>query len=232
MPDGIINGNNFDWIERISRTRISGSVTLGQSALQGSLFGSIFELILMGNFSKMKKYILLDRDGVINEESPAFIKSPDEWLAIDKSLDAIALLNQYGYKIVVVTNQSGLARGLFNEKTLNDIHQKMCDEAIKAGGEIEAVYFCPHQGSDLCECRKPKAGLLKQFATDYDVDLKDVCFVGDSFRDIQAAQAGGATPILVKTGNGKKTLQANPQLLTSILIFENLYDTAKYLTLG
>ncbi len=180
----------------------------------------------------MKKYVLLDRDGVINEESPTFIKSPDEWLPLEKSLEAIALLSQNGFDIVVITNQSGLARGLFDEKTLTEIHQKMRDEVAKVGGEIEAIYFCPHQTSDLCECRKPKAGLLKQFAADYDVDLKDIYFVGDSLRDIQAAQNAGAIPVLVKTGNGAKTLQQNPQFFTSILIFENLYDTAKHLTIG
>ncbi|MDD2863847.1 MAG: D-glycero-beta-D-manno-heptose 1,7-bisphosphate 7-phosphatase [Methylococcales bacterium] len=177
----------------------------------------------------MKKYILLDRDGVINQDSDEFIKSPDEWLPLEKSLDAIALLNQNGYKVVVITNQSGLARGYFNKKTLNSIHAKMRDEAAKVGGEIEAIYFCPHQASDDCKCRKPKAGLLKQFASDYDVDLAEIYFIGDSLRDIQAAQAGGAMPVLVKTGNGAKTLQENPQFLTSLLIFENLYDAAKSL---
>jgi D-glycero-D-manno-heptose 1,7-bisphosphate phosphatase len=178
----------------------------------------------------MQKYILLDRDGVINEESPAFIKSPDEFLPLENSLEAIALLNQHDYKIVVITNQSGLARGFFDEKTLNLIHQKMRDELEKVGGKIEAIYFCPHQASDLCECRKPKAGLLKQFAADYDVDLSQIYFIGDSLRDIQAAQNAGAIPVLVKTGNGLKTLQENPQFLTSLLIFETLYDTAKHFT--
>ena len=178
----------------------------------------------------MQKYILLDRDGVINQDSEAFIKSPDEWSPLEKSLEAIALLNQHDYKAVVITNQSGLARNLFDEKTLNLIHQKMRDELMKVGGEIEAVYFCPHQANDLCECRKPKAGLLLKFAADYNVDLSEIAFVGDSLRDIQAAQNAGATPILVKTGNGSKTLQNNPQFLTSLLTFENLYDAAKFLT--
>jgi D-glycero-D-manno-heptose 1,7-bisphosphate phosphatase len=176
----------------------------------------------------MQKYILLDRDGVINEESPAFIKSPDEFLPLEKSLEAIELLNQHDYKVVVITNQSGLARGLFDEKTLNLIHQKMRDELVKVGGEIEAVYFCPHQANDSCECRKPKAGLLLNFAADYNVDLSQIYFIGDSLRDIQAAQNAGAKPILVKTGNGTKTLQQNPNL--SLLTFENLYDAAKFLT--
>ena len=177
----------------------------------------------------MKKYILLDRDGVINQDSDEFIKSPDEWLPIHGSLEAIALLNQHGFRVVVITNQSGLARGLFDEKTLNFIHQKMRNELSKVGGEIEAIYFCPHQSSDECKCRKPKAGLLKQFAADYAVDLSKVAFIGDSLRDIQAAQLVGAIPILVKTGNGAKTLHDNPQFLTSLSLFENLHDAAKFL---
>lgn len=175
----------------------------------------------------MKKYILLDRDGVINHDSDDFIKSPEEWLPLEKSLEAIALLNQNGYKVVVVTNQSGIARGYFTKKMLGMIHAKMRDEAAKVGGAIEAIYFCPHQASDECKCRKPKAGLIKQFAVDYDVDLSQTYFIGDSLRDVQAAQAGGTIPILLKTGNGAKTLQENPDLLTSLLIFENLYDAAK-----
>ncbi len=176
----------------------------------------------------MKKYLLLDRDGVINHDSDEFIKSPEEWLSLENSLEAIALLTQHGFSVVVITNQSGLARGLFDEKTLNAIHQKMRDEVAKVGGEIEAIYFCPHQAADLCECRKPKAGLLLKFAADYNVDLSEIAFIGDSLRDIQASQNAGATPILVKTGNGSKTLQQNPEL--SLLTFENLYDAAKFIT--
>ncbi len=178
----------------------------------------------------MQKYLLLDRDGVINHDSDEFIKSPEEWLPIEKSLEAIVHLNQHDYKIVVITNQSGLARGLFDEKTLNNIHQKMRDELAKIGGEIEAIYFCPHQAADCCDCRKPKAGLLRQFAADYNVDLSEIYFIGDSLRDIHAAQYAGAKPALVKTGNGAKTLQNNPPFLTSLLTFENLYDAAKFIT--
>ena len=177
----------------------------------------------------MKKYILLDRDGVINHDSKSFIKSPDEWLPIHGSLAAIALLNQHGFRVVVISNQSGLARDLFDEKTLDLIHEKMRDAVAELGGKIEAIYFCPHQADDCCECRKPKAGLLKQFAADYAVDLSKIAFIGDSLRDIQAAQTVGATPILVKTGNGANTLQNNPQFLTSLLLFENLHDAAKFL---
>jgi D-glycero-D-manno-heptose 1,7-bisphosphate phosphatase len=175
----------------------------------------------------MKKYILLDRDGVINHDSDDFIKSPEEWLPLEKSLEAIALLNQHGYKIAVITNQSGIARGYLSKKMLNIIHAKMRDEVSRVGGSIEEIYFCPHQASDECKCRKPKAGLIKQFAADYGVDLSQIYFIGDSLRDIQASQNAGTIPVLVKTGNGVKTLQENPEFLTSLLIFENLYDAAK-----
>ena len=98
----------------------------------------------------MQRYILLDRDGVINHDSDAFIKSPEEWLPIDNSLQAIALLNKHDFRVVVITNQSGLARGLFDEKMLNAIHDKMRVELSKHGGEIETIYFCPHQASYFC----------------------------------------------------------------------------------
>ena len=177
----------------------------------------------------MVNYVLLDRDGVINHDSDNFIKSPAEWRAIDGSLDAIALLNQHGFRTVVISNQSGLARGLFDEAMLDRIHEKMCSSVNAKGGHIDAIYFCPHHADDLCECRKPKAGLLKQFAAEKQVALDKTFFIGDSLRDIEAAQRVGATPILVKTGNGNKTLQNNPQLLTSLLIFEDLHDAANYL---
>jgi D-glycero-D-manno-heptose 1,7-bisphosphate phosphatase len=173
------------------------------------------------------RYLLLDRDGVINHDSDEFIKSPEEWLPIAGSLEAIALLNQHGYKIVVITNQSGLARHLFDEATLAEIHAKMQKMITEYGGKIEAIYFCPHSDSSGCHCRKPKPGLLEAFAEDYAIDLKTLSFIGDSLRDIQAAQAVGANPILVKTGKGRQTINDNPNL--DIPVFENLYDAAKYL---
>lgn len=177
----------------------------------------------------MLKYVLLDRDGVINHDSDEFIKSPAEWHAIDGSLEAIAQLNHHGFRTVVISNQSGLARGLFDMPTLEAIHDKMCAEVHEKGGHIEAIYFCPHHARDQCECRKPKAGLLKQFAADKHVDLKQTVFIGDSLRDIEAAQSVGAEPLLVKTGKGQKTLRDHPQLTTSLFIFENLHDAAHYL---
>ena len=174
------------------------------------------------------RYILLDRDGVINHDSDDFIKTPEEWQPIVGSLDAIALLNRHGYKVAVITNQSGLARGLFDEAMLEKIHAKMRQMVEEEGGKIDAIYFCPHAPDDGCNCRKPKPGLLESFASDKNVILSGMIFIGDSLRDIQSAQAVGASPILVKTGKGQKTLHKNPNL--NIPVFENLYDAAKYIT--
>ena len=175
-------------------------------------------------------YILLDRDGVINHDSDAFIKSPKEWLPIEGSLEAIALLNVHGYQVIVVTNQSGVARGLLDEPMLEKIHAKMHQLVSEKGGHIAAIYYCPHGPNSDCECRKPKAGLLKAFADDFHADLTAIPVIGDSLRDLQAADVVGAKPILVKTGKGQQTLINNPQL--NIPVFENLYDAAKYITSG
>ena len=173
------------------------------------------------------RFVLLDRDGVINQESDDFIKSPEEWLPIEGSLEAIALLNAHGYQVIVVTNQSGVARGLFDETILEKIHAKMRQLVSEKGGNITAIYFCPHGANSDCECRKPKAGLLKAFAADFHVDLTTITVIGDSLRDLQAAERVGAKPIMVKTGKGQQTLLNNPQL--NIPVFENLYDAAQHL---
>ncbi|MGZ4958581.1 MAG: D-glycero-beta-D-manno-heptose 1,7-bisphosphate 7-phosphatase [Methylomonas sp.] len=173
------------------------------------------------------RYVILDRDGTINIDSDGFIKSPAEWLPIPGSLEAIALLNQHGYQVVVISNQSGVGRGLFDMTTLEAIHAKMRQMAAAAGGNIEAIYFCPHGPDDDCSCRKPKSGLFEAFATDKGVDLTAVYAIGDSFRDIEAALAAGARPILVKTGKGRKTIHNHPQL--NLPIFENLYDAATHI---
>ena len=173
------------------------------------------------------RYVILDRDGVINADSDAFIKSPDEWLPITGSLEAIALLNQHGFKIVVITNQSGIARGLFDLDTLSAIHAKMQQMLADVGGKIDAIYFCPHGPQNHCDCRKPKAGLFQQFAADKQIDLNNLYSVGDSYRDLEASLAVGAKPLLVKTGKGLTTLENHPQL--NIPIFEHLYDAATYI---
>jgi D-glycero-D-manno-heptose 1,7-bisphosphate phosphatase len=152
------------------------------------------------------KLVILDRDGVINYDSTNYIKSADEWQALPGSLEAIARLNQAGYRVVVATNQSGLARGLFTPDDLNDIHAKMHRQLAEVGGAVEAVFFCPHADVDNCHCRKPKPGLLHDIAARLGVSLAGVPMVGDALRDLQAAIASGARPILVLTGKGRKTL--------------------------
>ena len=151
------------------------------------------------------KLVILDRDGVINQDSASYIKSPDEWKPIAGSLEAIARLTQSGYHVVVATNQSGIGRGLFEMATLNAIHDKMHRAAGQAGGRIDAVFYCPHSQEANCGCRKPKTGLLEEIGQRFGASLKDVPFVGDSKRDLEAAVAVGARPILVLTGKGAKT---------------------------
>jgi D-glycero-D-manno-heptose 1,7-bisphosphate phosphatase len=154
------------------------------------------------------KLVILDRDGTINQDSDQYIKSPAEWKPIPGSLGAIARLTQGGWRIVVATNQSGIARGLFDMATLNAIHTEMHRAVMQAGGRIDAIFFCPHAADSNCECRKPKPGLLREIAARLDVELPGVPMIGDALRDVEAAAAVGAKPWLVLTGKGKKTLEA------------------------
>lgn len=151
------------------------------------------------------RLVILDRDGVINEDSDAYIKSPDEWVPIPGSLEAIARLNRAEYRVVVASNQSGLARGLFDADTLSRIHEKMHRALADVGGAVDAVFFCPHGPDDECDCRKPRPGLLQDIARRLNVSLRGVPAIGDSLRDLQAARSVGAQPILVLTGKGAKT---------------------------
>ncbi len=154
------------------------------------------------------KLVILDRDGTINHDSDQHIKSPAEWKPIKGSLEAIARLTQDGWHIVVATNQSGIGRGLFDMATLNAIHDGMHRAVHQVGGRIDAVFFCPHAGDSNCECRKPKPGMLLEIARRMNVELEGVPMVGDSLRDLQAAAAAGAKPVLVLTGKGKNTRDA------------------------
>ncbi len=167
--------------------------------------------------------IILDRDGVINEDSDAFIKSPAEWKPIRGSLEAIARLHRAGWRVVVATNQSGIARGLFDLDMLARIHDTMHRRVAEAGGQIDAVFFCPHGPEDGCDCRKPKPGMLHDIASRLHVSLAGVPAVGDSLRDLQAAAAGGADPVLVKTGKGSRTI-SSPDLDPDIPVFNDLYS--------
>jgi len=154
------------------------------------------------------KLVILDRDGTINHDSDQYIKSPAEWKPIKGSLEAIARLSQNGWRVVVATNQSGIGRGLFEMATLNAIHDTMHRAVHHAGGRIDAIFFCPHAGDANCECRKPKPGMLLEIAKRMNVELEGVPVVGDSLRDLQAATAAGARPVLVLTGKGRKTRDA------------------------
>jgi D-glycero-D-manno-heptose 1,7-bisphosphate phosphatase len=154
------------------------------------------------------KLAILDRDGVINQDSDNFIKTPEEWLPIPGSLEAIARLNHAGYQVILATNQSGVGRGLFEVSMLNAIHDRMHRALAQIGGRIDAIFFCPHAQEANCACRKPKSGLLEEIARRFSVDLKGVPSVGDSLRDLQASAAVGAVPILVLTGKGEATRSA------------------------
>jgi D-glycero-D-manno-heptose 1,7-bisphosphate phosphatase len=173
------------------------------------------------------KLVVLDRDGVINLDSDQYIKSPEEWKPIAGSLEAIARFTQAGFHVVVATNQSGVGRGLFDMATLNAMHDKMHKAVGQIGGRIDAVFFCPHANDAGCTCRKPQPGMLLEIAERFGVDLAQVPVIGDSLRDLLAASAAGARPILVLTGKGAKTLKSGglpegtaiyPDLATASLV--------------
>lgn len=175
------------------------------------------------------KLIVLDRDGVINHDSDQFIKSPEEWRPIDGSLEAIARLCQWGYTVVVATNQSGVGRGLFDMDMLASIHDKMHKAVVQAGGRIDAVFFCPHAADSKCECRKPKPGMLVEIAHRYNLEMTEVPVVGDSLRDLQAAVTVGAQPVLVLTGKGEATSR-EADLPEATQVFPSLAHYVRTLT--
>lgn len=167
--------------------------------------------------------IILDRDGVINEDSDAYIKSPQEWHPIPGSLEAIAALCKSGHTIVVATNQSGVGRGLYSLETLEHIHQKMRQAVIKLGGRIDRIYYCPHHPDEECGCRKPKSGMIRAILADYQVTGQSCIVVGDSLRDLQAGAAVGCQLALVKTGKGQQTLTESYDF-SQVMICDNLLD--------
>ena len=167
------------------------------------------------------KLIVLDRDGVINYDSANFIKNPGEWRPLPGSLNAISRLNQAGFHVIVATNHSGIGRGVFEMAALNAIHDKMHKALAQAGGRIDAIFFCPHAADDNCNCRKPKTGMFEDIAHRLNTSLAGVPMVGDSIRDLQAAAATQASPLLVLTGNGKKT-QRSGALPPATRVFADL----------
>lgn len=181
--------------------------------------------------NKHGRLLILDRDGVINVDSDAYIKTVDEWQPIPGSIEAIVRLSHAGYRIAIASNQSGLARGLFTPSELNAIHQRLRGLVASQGGRIELIAFCPHAPAANCRCRKPRTGLLEEIAERLDSDLDAVVFVGDSISDIEAAYAAGALPYLVRTGKGERTLASihagDPEsALFDVAVFENLAAVA------
>ena len=157
-------------------------------------------------------FIILDRDGVINYDSSEYIKSPAEWLPIPGSLPAIAKLNRAGFRVIIATNQSGIARGFYDIAMLNAIHEKLINELKVCGGHIEEIFFCPHHPDDGCGCRKPKPGMLYDIEKQFSVRLDETFFIGDSIVDYQAAVIVGCQPLMVKTGKWQKALEINPAI--------------------
>ena len=174
------------------------------------------------------KLVILDRDGVINYDSEHFIKSPAEWKPLPGSLEAIAKLTQAGYRVVAATNQAGIDRGLFDMDTLNAMHNKMHRAAQTLGGRIDAVFYCPHAADANCGCRKPRPGMLQRIAGCFNTDLTGVPAIGDSLRDLEAAAAVGARPMLVLTGKGERT-QAQEALPEGTLVFADLAAAVEHI---
>ena len=176
-----------------------------------------------------KGLVILDRDGVINHDSEAFIKNEDEWRPIPGSLDAIAALTAAGFTLAVASNQSGIARGLFGQDALDAMHAKMLGLVHETGGHISRIVICPHGPDDGCDCRKPKPGMLLQLARHFDTSLDGVPVIGDALRDLQAAAAVGARPILVRTGKGRKTEAELPTQFADAPVYDDLAAAARAL---
>ena len=170
--------------------------------------------------------IILDRDGVINYDSAEFIKNEDEWQPIPGSLEAIGSLTDAGFTLAIATNQSGIARGLFDQRALDAMHAKMLRLVHEAGGHISRIVICPHGPDDGCDCRKPKPGMLEQLAQHFDTSLAGVPVIGDALRDLEAAAAVGARPILVRSGKGRKTEAALPERFACVPVYDDLAAVA------
>lgn len=172
----------------------------------------------------MLKLLILDRDGVINYDSDAYIKSVEEWIPLPGSIEAIAQLSKAGWTVAIATNQSGIARGYYDIATLDAMHARLRALVAKQGGEVGLVVYCPHGPDEGCDCRKPKPGMLKIISEHYKVPLAGIWFVGDSLGDLEAAKAVDSQPVLVKTGKGDKTQAKN--LPVGTLIFDDLAAVA------
>ena len=174
------------------------------------------------------KIVILDRDGVINQDSANYIKNENEWIPIPGSLEAIATLTQNNFKVIIVTNQSGVGRGLYSMENLNQIHQKMHRLLADMGSRIDSICICPHTEEDDCHCRKPRPGMLFEIEKTYGISVKNLFGIGDSLRDLEAFDTAKMQPILVKTGNGQK-VSKQKKYPKKTKIFKNLLDASQYI---
>jgi len=176
-----------------------------------------------------RRLVILDRDGVINHDSDEFVKTPDEWLPIDGSIEAIARLSSAGFTVAVATNQSGIGRKIIDRPALEAMHDKLRSLVKDAGGHVDRIVYCPHHPDDGCDCRKPAPGLYKQLSRKYAMPLDGVPVIGDTERDLEAARAVNGRPILVLTGKGDKASADILERGESVETFENLAAAATQL---
>ncbi|MFT6288685.1 MAG: D-glycero-D-manno-heptose 1,7-bisphosphate phosphatase [Alcanivorax sp.] len=181
------------------------------------------------------RVVILDRDGVINEDSDSYIRSLSDWRPIAGSIEAIAALSQAGYTVAIATNQSGLGRGYFELEALESIHAKLNTLVAEQGGVVSGIFYCPHTPEEDCQCRKPATGLLRAIESELYLSVHNAFFIGDSLKDLQAGEAAGCLPVLVKTGKGMQTLAKiqredvaldNPK---NIPVFADLAEAAQYI---
>lgn len=182
------------------------------------------------------RLVILDRDGVINQDSDDYVKTLAEWIPYPSAIEAIARLSRAGWTVAVATNQSGIARGYYTEATLAEMHAELRHRVAEAGGEIAHIAWCPHGPDDHCNCRKPLPGLLEQIRDELHYeDLSGSWMVGDSLRDLQAGNLMACRPVLVRSGKGELTLEKHPELAapeSGTLVFDDLADFVGWLLEG
>ncbi len=183
----------------------------------------------MGRALAKKGLVILDRDGVINRDSKHFVKSAAEWIPLPGSIQAIAELSRADFTVAIASNQSGLARGLFERRSLDAMHRKLRKLVNAEGGHVDRIVVCPHGPDDGCDCRKPAPGLLRRLGRYYHTDLAGVPVIGDSLRDIRAAVSAGARPVLVRTGNGREAEAALDRELAATEVYDDLAAAANAL---
>jgi D-glycero-D-manno-heptose 1,7-bisphosphate phosphatase len=184
----------------------------------------------MSELSGTVKLVILDRDGVINEDSDDYIKTLGEWVPVPGSIEAIAHLSRAGYSIGVATNQSGIARGYFDEVTLANMHALLCELVEEAGGQVDAICYCPHGPDEGCHCRKPNPGLLEQISAELQLPVRGAWYVGDTAKDMELALACGCKPLLVRTGKGKQMeAKLDAGMRTNVTIVDDLVAAAAHI---